>query len=79
MALRKVTAAVAALLLTASPVLAQSSAVPAPQGEAAESGSGLADTNRYLGVVVGVAIVAIILYIIIQAGDDDDDDVSVSP
>ncbi len=79
MALRKITAAMAALLMTASPVLAQSNAVPAPQSEAAELGSSLADTNRYLGVVVGAAIIAIILYIVVQAGDDDDDDDPVSP
>ena len=74
MAFKKLTAAIAALALTASPVVAQSAAAPAPATESVEDESSLAGTNRPLGIAVGAAIIAVIIYILIQASDDDEDD-----
>lgn len=78
MFLKKTAAAVAALMLTASPVLAKSS-IPAPQAETIGDASALAGTNEPLGILVGVTIVGLILYILVNAGDDEDDEVTPPP
>ena len=81
MFVKKFTAAVAALMLTASPVIAQSTAaIPAPQTETVSGANNLNGAPEALGILVGVTIIGLILFILVQSGDEDDDDFEpVSP
>lgn len=79
MFVKKVAAAVAALMLTASPVVAQSAAVPAPQSETVSAANNLQGAPEALGIIVGVTIIGLILYILLQDDDEEEDGFEPAP